>query len=218
MKRNVSLEEISDGKLYGINDMVKVDCHGCRGCSRCCKGMGNSIVLDPYDIYNIKKATGLSFGELIGSYIELNVVDGVVLPNIFMGEGDKCSFLNSEGRCSIHANRPGICRLFPLGRYYEDGDYKYIIQVGECTVSNPSKVKVSKWLGINNQKRYHDFIVKWHYFINDLEEKVKSNTTNDYINKLNMMVLNTFYVYEWNLEGDFYDEFDTVFSKFYLPE
>ncbi len=51
MKRNVSLAEISDGRLYGENDMVKADCHGCKGCSKCCHGMGESIVLDPYDIY-----------------------------------------------------------------------------------------------------------------------------------------------------------------------
>ena len=33
MKRNVSLEEISDGKLYTSNDMVKADCGDCAGCS-----------------------------------------------------------------------------------------------------------------------------------------------------------------------------------------
>ena len=33
MKREISLEEISDGKLYGSGDMVKVGCDDCRGCS-----------------------------------------------------------------------------------------------------------------------------------------------------------------------------------------
>ena len=41
MKRNVSLEEISDGKLYTSNDMVKADCGDCQGCSACCHGMGD---------------------------------------------------------------------------------------------------------------------------------------------------------------------------------
>ena len=53
MKRNVSLEEISDGKLYTSNDMVKADCGDCAGCSACCHGMGESIVLDPLDIYRL---------------------------------------------------------------------------------------------------------------------------------------------------------------------
>ena len=46
MLRNVDLSEISDGKLYDANDMVKADCKGCEGCSACCRGMGKSIVLE----------------------------------------------------------------------------------------------------------------------------------------------------------------------------
>ena len=41
MEREVSLEDISDGKLYGINDMVRADSGGCEGCSACCRGMGH---------------------------------------------------------------------------------------------------------------------------------------------------------------------------------
>ena len=33
MKRQVNMNEISDGKLYGSNDMVKADCGDCEGCS-----------------------------------------------------------------------------------------------------------------------------------------------------------------------------------------
>ena len=40
MERNVSMDEISDGRLYGLNDMVKADCRDCEGCSACCRGMG----------------------------------------------------------------------------------------------------------------------------------------------------------------------------------
>ena len=50
MKRQVTMEEISDGKLYTSNDLVKADCGDCEGCHACCTGMGSSIVLDPLDI------------------------------------------------------------------------------------------------------------------------------------------------------------------------
>ena len=53
MERNVTMAEISDGKLYSRDDMVKAGCDDCRGCSACCHGMGNSIVLDPYDVYRL---------------------------------------------------------------------------------------------------------------------------------------------------------------------
>ena len=47
MRREVSLEEISDGRLYELNDMVKADWQDCAGCHDCCEGMGDSVVLDP---------------------------------------------------------------------------------------------------------------------------------------------------------------------------
>ena len=54
MIRECSLEEISDGRTYRENDMVKADTAGCDGCFKCCTGMGNSIILDPYDIWLLK--------------------------------------------------------------------------------------------------------------------------------------------------------------------
>ena len=61
MRRNVDLNEISDGKLYTSNDMVKADCYECQGCSACCRGMGKSIILDPIDLFHLKQATGKDF-------------------------------------------------------------------------------------------------------------------------------------------------------------
>ena len=34
MRREQTLEEISDGKLHDSNDMVKADSHNCEGCWR----------------------------------------------------------------------------------------------------------------------------------------------------------------------------------------
>ncbi|MDQ9892155.1 YkgJ family cysteine cluster protein, partial [Acinetobacter baumannii] len=76
------------------------------------------IILDPLDIYRLTFGLQQKFEQLLADKLELNVVDGVILPNLKMaGENEQCSFLNDEGRCSIHSIRPGICRLFPLGRY-----------------------------------------------------------------------------------------------------
>ena len=118
MRRNIRLEEISDGRLYTANDMVKADCRDCEGCSACCQNM-EAVVLDPLDIANLCQGLGKTFEELMGSAIELKIVDGVILPHLKMtGEEETCSFLDQNGRCSVHSFRPGICRLFPLGRYY----------------------------------------------------------------------------------------------------
>ena len=133
MKRNVSLAEISDGRLYKASDMVKADCGGCNGCSRCCHGMGNSIILDPYDVYRMTTGMGKSMQELLAASVELNVVDGVILPNLKMqGTEEACAYLDEEGRCSIHPYRPGICRLFPLGKILKTEDFPISPDRGMC--------------------------------------------------------------------------------------
>ena len=131
MERNIDMKEVSDGRLYTSNDLVKADCGGCEGCSACCQGMGESIVLDPLDIHRLCCGLHTDFNGLMVDKIELQIVDSVILPNLKMASGntEACSFLNPEGRCSIHAFRPGICRLFPLGRFYENGSFKYFLQI-----------------------------------------------------------------------------------------
>lgn len=206
MKRNVSLDEISDGKLYGLNDMVRAGCGDCQGCSACCRGMGSSIILDPYDIYRLSTGLGLGFDELMQDKIELNVVDGIILPNLKM-VNEKCSFLDGQGRCSIHPHRPGICRLFPLGRYYENGSFRYFLQTHECRKENRSKVKVEKWIDTPDVKRNQEFITQWHYFLNDMEELARDNGDENFVRNLNLYILNVFYVRPYDPGEDFYVQF-----------
>ena len=72
MKRNVTMAEISDGNLYTANDMVKADCRDCEGCSACCRNMGNSLQLDPYDIWQLSTGLGKNLEEMLQSgWIEL---------------------------------------------------------------------------------------------------------------------------------------------------
>ena len=142
---NKNLEEISDGKRYGLNDMVRAACNDCAGCSSCCEDMGESIILDPLDIYELTKNLNTTFENLLKEQIELHVADGMILPNLKMTDKDVCPFLK-EKRCSIHSFRPGICRVFPLGRIYEENRLDYFLQVDGCAKENRSKIKVSRWL------------------------------------------------------------------------
>ncbi|MBQ9142193.1 MAG: YkgJ family cysteine cluster protein [Lachnospiraceae bacterium] len=208
MKRNVDLSEISDGKLYDINDMAKLGCQDCAGCSACCRGMGSSIVLAPYDVFRIEKRLNKGFEELLAEHFELNVVDGVILPNLKLaGQEEVCTFLNAEGRCRIHDSRPGICRLFPLGRYYENHDYKYFLQVNECQKSNRTKVKISKWIDTPDYLRYRKYVLEWHYFLNDVEELLEQSDEERFHKQCCMLVLQAFYIKKYDTSRDFYEQF-----------
>ena len=213
MKREVDINEISDGKLYGANDLVKADCNDCKGCCDCCKGMGESITLDPYDVYRLTTGLNVSFEILLADKVALDMYEGIILPHLNMnGPGEACAFLNEEGRCSIHAYRPGICRLFPLGRIYENGSFQYFLQVNECSNKNRTKVKVKKWIDTPDLKKNELFINQWHDFVNAVQDKINSNIDEEMIRKINLFILQHFYIEPYHVE-DFYKQFETRLAK-----
>ena len=91
MRREQTLEEISDGKLYDSNDMVKADCHDCEGCCDCCQGMGDSVLLDPYDVYRLSAGLQKSAEQLLQEYLELALTFYLYLNDM---DGD---FLDDNG-------------------------------------------------------------------------------------------------------------------------
>lgn len=213
MRREVDIKEISDGNLYGPNDMVKADCGDCKGCSACCQGMGESIVLDPYDVYRLTKGLNISFEALLDDKFELGVYDGMILPHLKMsGANEACAFLNNEGRCSVHNIRPGICRLFPLGRFYENGGFKYFLQIHECKNQNRTKVKVKKWIDISDLKQNEVFVNKWHDFVNEIQDKMMQVKDDALFKKINMFLLQQFFIERYHDE-DFYKQFDERLEK-----
>lgn len=209
MERNVEIDKISDGKRYGANDLVKVGCDDCRGCSACCNGMGDSIVLDPMDVYRLEKKLGKTMEEiLLAGNVALRVVDGVILPHLKMTEqSDQCSFLNEEGRCSIHDARPGFCRMFPLGRLYEDGTFSYFLQVNECPKENKTKVKVRRWLDTPELGKYEAFTTEWHYYLKKKQNAARESEDDAFRQQISMNILKLFYLLPYDGNTDFYTQF-----------
>ena len=213
MRSKNILDEISDGKLYDIGDMVKADTGGCTGCSDCCKDVGDLVVLTPFDVNEIVNFLGVSFDELLGDKIVLRETNKISLPYLKMQDKNKyCSFLNKEGRCTIHSKRPNICRLFPLGRVYKGDDFKYFLQIGNCPKDNLQEVKVESCLGIDNYDENKKFILEWHKFIKALTFRLKFVRDEEEIAKVNETLLNGFYRTSVK-EADFYSEFMKNFPK-----
>ena len=234
MLREETEEELSDGRKYTANDMVRIGTDDCRGCSDCCR-MGPVIVLDPLDVFELNRFLGQSFEELLNETIELKVIDGLILPVLKLVAEDSpamasgqvpatqstpaaapedpepmvCPYLGQDGRCTIHDFRPGICRMYPLGRSWENGDFHYILQVNECTHCSGTKIKVRKWLGIPNLDAYEDFCRSWH----DLLERTRrllggTKPDGSLRRQVCIYLLQQFYLCDWKI-----DDFYTVFGS-----
>ena len=213
MKREIDLSEISDGRLYTSNDMVKIGCNDCAGCSECCRMVGDTILLDPYDVFWLEQGLKAGFEELMASYLDLRVVDGLIQPHLRMRPEEGCVFLNREGRCAIHGYRPGFCRMFPMGRIYHEQGFRYFLQVHECPYPNKTKVKLRKWLGIPALESYEQYIRAWHMFVKEFVMIVEGTENQEIVKNLNMYVLNQFYVNQYDVEKDFYPQFYARLSE-----
>ncbi len=207
MKRNVDFNEISDGHKYSREDYVRVGSDDCKNCSECCKVTDDTIHLDPFDINLLSKKLNKSFEAMLNEgIINVTLTDGVITPYLCKNERSECVFLANE-RCSIHDARPGFCRLFPLGRIYdEDGSFAYFIQIHECPYPMKSEVKVKDWLGIDALPLYEEYIETWHAIIKSISETAAKGNS-EMLKIQNMNLLNKFFIapYGDNFYEDFYN-------------
>jgi Fe-S-cluster containining protein len=200
------IKEISDGRLYCADDMVKVDAGGCKNCSWCCEDMCDTISLDPYDIYALCKGLGKEYTDLIDEeYLVIGLHNLISMPHI-KDRGHGCGFLTENKRCSVHDFRPGICRLFPLGRYYYDDTFSYILQTRGCTVEERDEVKVRDWLGIEDLDKYEEYVLRWHAVIKNISDFMKEPAAPGVKGKMHESFLKHFYETPYDFSKVFYPQ------------
>lgn len=85
--------------------------YSCNRCKKCC--YDKRIRLTPYEILRLARNLRLTTREFISQFTE---EQGTILR--FRSEDGGCSLLGEEG-CTVHADRPGVCRIYPLGGLFE---------------------------------------------------------------------------------------------------
>jgi hypothetical protein len=90
----------------------------CRACSRCC--YGKRIQVNPYELARLARGLDTTTTDVIARF----TVDGGTALAV---RGDRaCVFLGPDG-CTVHADRPLVCRLYPLGRIVQaDGSETFV--------------------------------------------------------------------------------------------
>jgi len=85
----------------------------CHRCLRCCSH--KRIRVNPYEVYRLARRVGMSTTEFLAT----NTICGGT--ELARREDESCVFLTKEG-CGVHADRPLVCRLYPLGRRVTPGE------------------------------------------------------------------------------------------------
>ena len=196
-------------------EMARIASPGCEGCGICCRGMGDTIRLDPMDVWRLTAALGAPFSDLLDRVIGLHAEEGLVLPHMRMdGATDACALLGEDGRCSLHASRPGICRLFPLGREYEGETFRYFFPEEGCPRQDLRKVRICDWIGLPEIDRYERFVGKWHALVRRqqaLAGKAIASGHDEWARRRAMQLLQDFYTADFGVtEDDFYRTFEAI--------
>ncbi len=83
----------------------------------CCRDLNQ--FLTPYDILRLKNSLKLKSSDFLRKYTSMHKGPGTGLPVISFkpdpDSGHACPFVTKEG-CSVYADRPASCRMYPLAR------------------------------------------------------------------------------------------------------
>ena len=115
-------------------------CHNALPCfTRCCADL--ELVLTPYDIIRLKNRLHLFSGAFLDRHTTVSAdrISGLPVVKLKMQDDEtrRCPFVNPTG-CVIYADRPGACRLYPLGRAASklsksrSGEYYFTVKEAHC--------------------------------------------------------------------------------------
>lgn len=123
-------------------DIFNFACYpGIKCFNECCKNL--SLALTPYDILRMARGLEMKTGEFLEKYTSMHVGMATGLPVVVlkMLPDGSCPFVTERG-CSIYANRPTSCRLYPLARVRVGEEVQYYLLKEEFCLGH---LEVKKW-------------------------------------------------------------------------
>ncbi|MFC1883912.1 YkgJ family cysteine cluster protein [Thermodesulfobacteriota bacterium] len=155
-------------------------CHKDISCfNKCCSKL--KLILTPYDILRIKNQLDITSDIFLDKYSHSEIERGNRFPTVKLKMSDNpektCPFVTELG-CRIYENRPGACRLYPLGRAsaivegVKNAKEKFfIVKESHCLGFQEKKTwDINQWLEHEGLEEY--------YIINDMWQEIISSSKN----------------------------------------
>jgi uncharacterized protein len=138
--------------------------------TECCGRL--ELLLTPYDVLRLKKELSISAEAFIDEFTTMRFKTHHGFPEFLMkmdSESKRCPFVTPQG-CSVYENRPGACRIYPLGRAattnpLDDVKHEFYFPVVEdhCRGFEQTKTwKIKEWLedqGMADYNRVNDLLM-----------------------------------------------------------
>lgn len=147
MKKSNSAGANSEIARMDVEHVFKFNCAPNVPCfTECCRDI--TIVLSPYDVLRLKNALNIQSDEFLDRHTIIIRREKLLIPMVVlkMNEDNKrCPFVSEEG-CSVYADRPWPCRMYPLNMN-DDGTFSLIADSSRCKgLEENDKNRISNWL------------------------------------------------------------------------
>lgn len=171
----------------------------CEMCGNCCRKRKEPIIITGVDVYRIAKALNVKTTDILSKHTELYIGDNSHLPVIVLKErlDGSCSFLR-KGRCSIQQNKPAVCALYPLGRFYNSQEKKfhYFMNPHTCHASHKTGKDwtLQEWMDLFGLKESEEMAIEWSRLLLGLSEVTHGMKKEDIRGELLNILLIALYV------------------------
>jgi len=157
----------ADAAILAESDLFQLSC-GVYGCTSNCCTKSAPIILNPYEIALICRESRISYEDLL-DIVETDRAKG--FPLVMLPRDPSCYFWTGRG-CRIYGARPLACRLFPLGRVFDNGRSHIVLpELNVCSglAPAPSANTVADYLRAQDTFALVQMADRWIEFVNDVE-------------------------------------------------
>jgi Fe-S-cluster containining protein len=155
-----------DSRL-SLNDVFGFACGPHVPCfTECCGKL--ELLVTPYDLLRLRRRLRVSSAEFLDTYTVTRLRTAHGFPEIVMrfdpAVGNLCPFVTPAG-CSVYEDRPGACRIYPLGRasttHPLDGSHRefyFTVREDHCRgFERPREWTVREWIANQGLEEYNKF-------------------------------------------------------------
>lgn len=156
------VSSILSGTRMSLDDCFSFGCGPDRDCfGQCCRDV--TIVLTPYDVLRLKRASGVESSEFLEEHTLCPRTPDQKFPVVILKmneETKQCPFVSGQG-CGVYNDRPWACRMYPLGAAEPkaptptDQPFHFILQEDLCHGHGQSApVSVRQWIANQGAEAY----------------------------------------------------------------
>ena len=188
-------------------------CHKDLPCfTTCCANL--NLMLTPYDVLRLKNRLNMTSDVFLERYAVCYVDEKCGIPVVKLKMNSdptrRCPFVTPKG-CAVYEDRPGACRLYPLGRAaskifegHQAGEYYFLVKESHCLGLNERREwTVQEWIEDQGLDEYNT--------MNDVFMDVTAGRRTKNIKGLNDRQLQMYYMACYSLDDFKRFVFETTF-------